>query len=425
MENINFRDEVYRDIHNLNPTWWMRSGIGVVFIIFALLFLLSYFIKYPDTVTADVRLISNTPAVTIPAKSSGRITDIKIPDGGRVDADSYLVVLQNTSNENDIRILKNELREIAVSQNYLGFFEAQKDHPYKLGDVQVSWENFLKVLFEYYQIVKLSKYDESIARLTKELSILQQEDAHLQKIIMLDKDVKKLIGHNQEVDSALYKAEVMSTIEYNNKFKNYLDIKKSSEQELLTFSRNKLEIVRINNSIENLQQAKRNDLIGLNLKIKENLTQLQLAITSWEENYVIKSPIKGTLNYLQPLKLGHYVNTNELLVVVTPKLTEYNAVLRIPFFGAGKVQVGQKVNIKLDDYPYYEYGFLTGKMSKISKVASQDHYLGDVTLDNRNKTSYNKVVTINENSKGTAEIITKDRSFLGRIFDKILYVFNR
>ena len=38
------------------------------------------------------------------------------------------------------------------------------------------------------------------------------------------------------------------------------------------------------------------------------------------------------------------------------------AKIKIPLEGAGKVQSGQRVNIRLDGYPYLEYGFLTGKV---------------------------------------------------------------
>lgn len=104
---------------------------------------------------------------------------------------------------------------------------------------------------------------------------------------------------------------------------------------------------------------------------------------------------------------------------------KFNAQIKIPFAGAGKIKTGQKVHVKLNDYPYNEYGIVTGRIEKISNVANKDFYLGKVALDNYKITDYKKKITIKENTMGIAEIITEDRSWLGRLFEKVIYVFTR
>lgn len=422
---IDLREEFYQDVHNMNPAWWMKWGIGIIFLIFFLLFMLSSYIKYPDVVTAEARMLSNSPSVKIPAQITAGISSLIASNGDHVDLGEYLLVFQNTANDQDVSVVKQKILSLKEHQNFVEFFQNEKDNSYRLGEVQSSWEILLKRLFDYYQIVKLNKYDDKIARLTRELKILRKSNAHLKKIVDIGQDVKELLTSNKQVDSVLHQEKVMSAVEYNRKYINYLAEEKVIERERLTYHQNKLEMVRINNTIKELQQNKQESLLSVSLQIQEALTNLQLSIKSWEEKYVIKPPVAGTVNYLVPLKHYHYVTRGEALVVITPESKQYTAQLKIPFSGAGKIKKGQKVNIKLDDYPYNEFGFLEGTMDKMSEVANQDHYLGEVKLKNKNTTSYNKVIAINENAKGTAEIITNDRSLLSRIFEKILYIFIR
>ena len=44
----------------------------------------------------------------------------------------------------------------------------------------------------------------------------------------------------------------------------------------------------------------------------------------------------------------------------------------LPSQGAGKVEAGQEVIIKLDNYPYIEYGSINGKVKTISGISSPD-----------------------------------------------------
>jgi hypothetical protein len=241
--------------------------------------------------------------------------------------------------------------------------------------------------------------------------------------LSLDENLTKIWEQIRDVDSLLASGDVISKVEYSERLMRQLETKKNSTQEELTFQRSNLEIARIVNSIEELDQRKKERLTELTVNIKKAFLDLTLAIKSWEENYVIKSPINGKLHYLIPFKESQYIKMNEDLVTITPDTMNFRVELKIPFSGAGKLKTGQKVNIKLNDYPFNEFGVVTGKIVQLSEVASQDHYLGIVMPDDvKNRTSYNRTIHIHENALGVAEIITQDRSWLGRLFEKIIFV---
>ncbi|MDR0505267.1 MAG: hypothetical protein LBH32_00395 [Dysgonamonadaceae bacterium] len=43
----------------------------------------------------------------------------------------------------------------------------------------------------------------------------------------------------------------------------------------------------------------------------------------------------------------------------------------LPASGAGKVKIGDKVAIKLENYPYKEFGYIEGKVKSLSLVSQQ------------------------------------------------------
>ena len=59
------RSEEVNEILTDTPKWILRWGISVVFILILIGVALSYFIKYPDILTADITLTTLNPPVTL------------------------------------------------------------------------------------------------------------------------------------------------------------------------------------------------------------------------------------------------------------------------------------------------------------------------------------------------------------------------
>lgn len=85
----------------------------------------------------------------------------------------------------------------------------------------------------------------------------------------------------------------------------------------------------------------------------------------------------------------------------------------------GKVKKGQKVIIKLYDFPYQEFGILEGQVREISSQTNEkkQYYVG-VVFPKGLKTSYNKKLPSNKELKGNSEVIIKDLRLIDFIFNK-------
>lgn len=111
----------------------------------------------------------------------------------------------------------------------------------------------------------------------------------------------------------------------------------------------------------------------------------------------------------------------EVLSIVPSEKQEIIAKLMLPVQNSGKLKIGQKVNIKLNNYAYQEYGMLKGIVRNISIMPQNENYAVEVALPEKLLTSYKKRLDYKEEMQGTAEIITEQLS----VFDRIFYQFRK
>ena len=91
----------------------------------------------------------------------------------------------------------------------------------------------------------------------------------------------------------------------------------------------------------------------------------------------------------------------------------------MPVAGAGKVKIGQRVNIKLIDYPFREYGMVRGVVEAKSLVAEDEKYAVMIALPRGLKTNYGKDLVFNKKMNGLADIVTEDVSLFLRIVNPV------
>ena len=92
---------------------------------------------------------------------------------------------------------------------------------------------------------------------------------------------------------------------------------------------------------------------------------------------------------------------------------------------SGKIKSGQRVNIKVNGYPYMEYGTLQGIIRTISMVPNENNYAIEVDLTDGLKTNTGKILDFTGELTGLAEIITDDRSLFDRILSPLKYLLRK
>jgi HlyD family secretion protein len=159
---------------------------------------------------------------------------------------------------------------------------------------------------------------------------------------------------------------------------------------------------------------------GLRSQIKALTLQLKTDIQNWELNYVLQSPINGKISFAEYWSVNQNVFTGEEVFTIIP-LSGFDIIGKasLPTARSGKVEVGQKVNIQLDNFPENEYGIIRGMVVNISLIPTNHNennysYAVEISLPQNLETTYHKFLPYMPNMHGKANIITEDISLLER-----------
>jgi len=131
---------------------------------------------------------------------------------------------------------------------------------------------------------------------------------------------------------------------------------------------------------------------------------------------VIKADIVVLLENI-PLQIDSLMNPNEYKVY--DKQSQIIGRISLKYKDARKVAIGQKVNIRFENFPYMEFGYLKGKVKNISLMPRNENYSIEVELPQDMKTNYDIPLNFSQEMKGSAEIITEDLRLIQRFFNPL------
>ena len=422
---IHLRSEEITEIMGIPPKWLIRWGITIIFIVIAIVFIGSAFFRYPDIVSAQVTITSENPVSIVVSKSNGKLTTIFYKDGSLVSKNDTIAVIENPAKPNDIFYLSKLLLRLDPQNQKAGLlFNVKYPDSLVLGEVQGPYNTFSRAYFDLKLFLKQDYHSQKIKAIESEVKQYNQYYNRLWSQRNLTIKDLELTQKQFARDSQLFKKGVIAAVEYEK------------SQAVILSKRQMLESARLNLSstvitIENLKQSiieTRIDQENQTKKLKEDFTNRQSELISnlstWEKTYLLVAPSSGRLTYMNVWSDLQEVKAGDRLFTINPeKRGGVFAQLTIPFEGAGKVKIGQRVTIKLDGYPYMEFGMVEGFIESISSGSMEKGYPAVVSLPNGAATTYGEKLTIDRDLTGIAEVTTEDITLLQRFFNPLKYVF--
>ena len=226
-------------------------------------------------------------------------------------------------------------------------------------------------------------------------------------------------------DSSLYLKRTTSEAEYDKSRQLFLSKKSAFIGFEATLRETESSILQMQSSRVELQMQHERELMEFRLALDESKQNLENAIHQWEERFLVASPVKGKLTFTSIWSVNQEVKTGELIATIIP--IEESAIIAkavIPPSGFGKVEVGQRVNLKLNGFPYMEFGMLKGTIQSISLVPEEKGYVAEITLSGGMTSSYRENLKFIQQMDGTAEIITKDMRLITRLINPLRSFFD-
>lgn len=104
-----FYSDEAQEIMGKAPSWVIRWGITVVFIIFGLILLGCWFIKYPEIVEAPVTVTTINAPVDLITRYDGLLDTIYVANDGKVHEGGLIAVLSNPARYADVECVQKHL----------------------------------------------------------------------------------------------------------------------------------------------------------------------------------------------------------------------------------------------------------------------------------------------------------------------------
>lgn len=422
------RNEEITDIINKMPTsfgirmGWLVTGLTV------LVLFLGWIIEYPDTVTGIIKINSDHASVKLVSNSSGNIHLYIKENQTYISKGEYIAVIENPASTSDVKKISSLLSQFHPEK--LTPKNATNPFPeiVSLGELNTQYYIFLTALKNQISYWKENTYEKQRKGImdnilwNKRLQATSEELLKTveQKLALSHKWVNKystvnkknLVTYEYEIDQVKKEFLTISQEEQNLK-KEIIALQKQTEDD--------------QNNLHLLDVEQMNEEQQLRLNLLTAYQELNDNIKSWEQRYVFKSPFNGKIDFLKFVSENQYIQAGEQIFGILPSENRIYGQLLLPSQGAGKVNKGNRVNIKLNNYPYREYGCIEGRVLSISTLTQLQQstnntietYLITVELPNGLTTNYGDTLDFQYELGGTADIIVKDRRLLERLFDNL------
>jgi multidrug resistance efflux pump len=426
-DQIELRSEEVKEILSRPPAWLVRWGTTMFFTVLAVLILISWLLKYPEVVR-DNRIVlttQNPPSLIVP-RSSGPLVAMLVSDRQGVSQGEILAVIENPADYMQVMELKKSL---LVFEN--GFDEKSiRNYSFssnaKLGELQPEFAALTKSMTDLRHFYGLKFHERKIESFRNEASghIKHLEILKQQKELL--KTERELVYKQFKRDSSLYERGVISESAFEMVKAELLKKDQDMENSGVNISSVEITLLQLEQSILQMELDYRNSLNQLQISFSEAYEKISGQLSWWEQKYILRATKSGVVGFSEYWSPGQQVREGLAVFVVIPDNEgELLGRLSLPLARSGKVKEGQKVLVKLANFPHMEYGMLTGKVSSVSLVPSQDQYMVEVIFPEGMRTNYGVDLPFSQEMQGTAEIITEDLRLIQRILNPLRSVIQR
>jgi multidrug efflux pump subunit AcrA (membrane-fusion protein) len=422
-KNQILHSEPVKEIMGSPPAKLVAWGTTIIFVVFLLFIVSSWYIKYPDVIPARVEITTVNPPVMLTSRINGRIVDLMCSEGDTVDRGEVIAVLESSASHKSILSLEQFL------ESYLHTTGIHPDSfpvAENIGEIQQSYSEFMVAGTKLYNAKSNDYLGHRIEALRDEITATEQYINRLKSREILYKESIGIEVAKYRRDSSLHIQNVLSQADLERAQQTLIAGKIELQETGLEIMSETINLSRKKQDLQDLSIRRNDEFLQLESETLASKADLLSDIAQWKNRFLLISPVRGSVTYTRIWSSNQFVTENEAVVTVVPEMQgDYVGRLLLGTQKSGKVRPGMIVNIKLSGFPYLEYGMVRGIVISRSAVPEGDNYYVEISLPEGLKTLYGKDLPFSQNMSGTAEIMTDDLNLLRKIVDPLRYLITR
>ena len=404
------------------PAILLRLGVLICFFCISIFFFLSWLLAYKDTISGEITITTNSIPLDLHVKETGKI-QLLTKNNSIVTKGTPLGYIENAASLEDCLYLTTHLDSLSSSpsiQSIATIIDLFKQKQLGMNQPEfITLENTYKTLQLYNNTNKLkdlvSNKKEQIAHHKSHIELVKQKIKKHKENVALAK--KQLL-----IDQQLFEEQVLSEREMEQKKQAYndlsisgrlIDFQASINNSNIAITAQKEAILLLSKEHEQKKEQLENELTDAYQRLSNQLA-------NWKEKYLLIADINGQVVYSDFLSNHEFIQKGTPIMTITP--TEEQQVLgllQLPMVGISKVKEGQSVQIRLDHYPYTEFGTVSGKVASISKIPNNKKYIIQVAFPEGLRSTYDIDFDFKQLMLGQADVITNRLSIWDRLLNQI------
>ena len=323
------------------------SGFAIVWAAFA---------RIDESVTSTGKIEPTGTTIDVKAPIGGVIKTILVKEGDIVGLDQILLELDTTAAKSRLEALK---KVQSRTQGDVELSRAQLGSDVDESQLTVNQKERLNALKKEYEsrlLAAKSTVDQAKMNLRSAEATLDSSKEVLKIRERILEDIKPL-----EVEGAMSRIQYLKELQEVQSLRGKLislnaDVKKYraalEEQQSRLTNTKALTVIDFSTKVEEGEKQL--------AQLKNQISEASLTLRYQE----IRSPAKGIVFDLQPSAAGYVVNNNIPVLKIVPT-DDLVARIYIPNRDIGFIKIGQEVKIRVDAYPYNEFGELNGTISAL------------------------------------------------------------
>ena len=357
----------------------------------------------------------------VQSSESGVVRKINVANGTRVEKGDALIELDSTLNEADITRLSSDLlaAELKVERGAWLLDNLEREN-YKRFSISSDVSDAERKLQEELALSRISEFRAS--RLAIAERILEQQAGLRVSEGQLSKLNETLPLLTEQVDALknLAAEGIASRFQYLEQAERLI----AHERDIII---EQDRIKQISASIRALQKQEDQGRSEVRAKLLEELLEAQNSVAAIGQELVkarqanrhmiVHAPVTGVVQQLAVHTIGGVVKSSDQLMVIVPEVRRLQVEMQILNKDIGFVEVGQKVEIKLEAFPFTKYGVIPGKLISIDHDAVQHEKLGlvypaRVSMDHETIKVDNQLFPVSSGMTVTSEIRIGERRLI-------------
>lgn len=413
-QNVEQNSEDVKEIITSVPSWIVRWGITIIFLVLICIIVLSALVKYPDVIRTSLRINSTNAPKAMIAKQAGKLISILVDNGQWVKQGEPLAYFESTAQPADVLRLVAQLKKIRVK------FCNIKDNTHyilptdlTLGEIQADYQIFYQEYLQYQATQKDGYYLKQISFLERDLQNIRIIDRQILQHRRIQNQEYVNVKSDYEAYKRLFEKKVISSGEFRQKENQYL----AAMYPLQQTQRDIIDNNTTAGAKERELSTLHNTIAEQKARYLQSLNQLLNACERWMQEYTLRASVSGRVSYAGIVQTNQNITASQEVFIINAGNTDFFGEVRIPQYNMGKVRLGQVTLIKLHSFPFEQYGMIRGKVVYISDVAYSDSiFIAKIRFDRCEGKTDSWQVKLKNGMLADAEIITEESSLMARLF---------